>query len=71
MLRSGESQRKNNTYQYRYTDAFGTRRSVYAATLQELREKEAEIEAYRAAHLDYASGNCSVIDLVERYKGWV
>lgn len=67
VLRSGESQRKNNTYQYRYTDAFGTRRSVYAATLQELREKEAEIEAYRAAHLEYASGNCSVLELVERY----
>ena len=67
MLRSGESQRKNNTYHYRYTDAFGNRRSVYAATLQELREKEVEIEAYRAAHLDYASGNCSVLELVERY----
>lgn len=69
MLRSGESQRKDRTYDYRYTDAFGKRRSVYAGTLQELREKEAEIEASKAAHLDYASGSCSVLELVERYTG--
>ena len=69
VLRSGESQKKDRTYDYRYTDAFGKRRSVYAGTLQELREKEAEIEASRAAHLDYASGNCSVLELVERYTG--
>lgn len=52
VLRSGESQRKDRTYDYRYTDAFGKRRSVYAGTLQELREKEAEIEASKAAHLE-------------------
>ncbi len=69
VLRSGESQRKDRTYDYRYTDAFGKRRSVYADTLQELREKEAQIEASRAAHLDYASGSCSVLELVERYTG--
>ncbi len=69
VLRSGESQRKDRTYDYRYTDAFGKRRSVYAGTLQELREKEAEIEASKAAHLDYASGSCSVLELVERYTG--
>ena len=67
VLRSGESQRKDRTYDYRYTDAFGKRRSVYAGTLKELREKGAEVGAYRAAHLDYASGSCSVLELVERY----
>ena len=44
VLKKGESQRKDRTYQYRYSDPFGKRRYVYADTLQELREKEAEIQ---------------------------
>lgn len=40
ILRGGESQRKNGTYMYRWTDNVGTRHSVYAKTLEELREKE-------------------------------
>lgn len=44
LLRTGESQRKDLTYMYRYKDNDGTRRSVYAPTLSELRDKEDEIE---------------------------
>ena len=40
LLRTGESQRKDLTYQYRYTDVTGKRRTVYANDLQELRKKE-------------------------------
>ena len=36
VLRTGESQRKDLTYQYRYTDITGKRRTVYAPTLEEL-----------------------------------
>lgn len=43
LLRSGESQRKDLTYMYRYRDNNGTRRSIYARTLAELREKEDDI----------------------------
>lgn len=43
-LRTGESQRKDLTYQYRYTDGSGKRKCVYAPTLQELREKEKIIQ---------------------------
>ena len=43
LLRTGESQRKDLTYMYRYKDNDGTRRSLYAPTLSELREKEDEI----------------------------
>lgn len=43
ILKDGESQRKNGSYDFRYTDAYGKRRSVYAKTLEELREKEREI----------------------------
>ena len=43
-LRKGETQRKDGTYDFRWTSADGKRHSVYAATLQELREKEEEIK---------------------------
>ena len=43
MLQSGEYQRKNGTYEYRWTDASGDRRSVYAKSLTELRELEDQI----------------------------
>ena len=43
VLRTGESQRKDLTYQYRYTDSSGKRHTVYAPTLDGLRKKEKEI----------------------------
>ena len=42
ILKSGESQRKDGLYQYRYT-INKVRKTVYANTLKELREKEDEI----------------------------
>ena len=42
-LEKGESQRKNGTYMYRWTDISKNRRTIYANTLQELREKELEV----------------------------
>ena len=44
VLRTGEGQRPNGTYEYRWTDKTGKRRRVYAKTLEILREKEKEIE---------------------------
>lgn len=43
-LRKGETQRKDGTYDYRWTTADGKRHSIYAKTLEELREREADIE---------------------------
>lgn len=40
ILRTGESQRPNLTYQFRYKDIRGKTHYVYAPTLEELREKE-------------------------------
>ena len=40
ILRTGESQRKDLIYQYRYTDIRGKRQTVYSSDLKELREKE-------------------------------
>ena len=44
VLKAGESQRPNGTYDYRWTGRDGKRHAVYAKTLEELREKEAQIE---------------------------
>ena len=44
VLKSGESQRQNGSYEYRYTDFRGKRHSIYAKTLDELRQKEIEIQ---------------------------
>lgn len=43
VLRTGESQRKDLTYMYRFNDINGKRRTIYASTLQELREKEQKV----------------------------
>lgn len=43
VLRKGEVQRPNGTYHYSWTDGKGKRHFVYAKTLDELREKEAQI----------------------------
>ena len=40
ILRTGESQRKDLIYQYRYTDIRGKRQTVYSSDLKELREKK-------------------------------
>ena len=43
VLKEGEYQRDNGTYEFRWRDANGKRHSQYAKTLDELRDKEAEI----------------------------
>ena len=42
ILKTGERQRKDGTYQFRYTDPMNKRKTVYARTLQDLRKKEDE-----------------------------
>ena len=69
ILKTGESQRKDSMYQYRYTDGNGKRRTIYSKDLHELREKENEINEYRYVGVDYAAGGITVIELVERYLG--
>ena len=44
ILKTGESQRKDLIYQYRYTDIHGKRQTIYSSDLKELREKEKMIE---------------------------
>lgn len=56
VLQAGEYQRKNLTYEYRYTDVDGKRKSVYAPTLTELRTIEQEVSKRMAANMP----NCNM-----------
>jgi len=67
ILRTGESQRKDLTYQYRYANASGKRYTVYARTLEELRQKEDAINDVVSCGGDYSEGSITVIELLERY----
>lgn len=69
ILKTGESQRKDLIYQCRYTDFRGKRQTVYASTLQELRQKEKEIQKQVDDGLDYEAGQITVIELLEKYIG--
>ena len=64
-LHTGETQRKNGTYAYRWTDRDGKRCSVYAATLDELREKEEQIAVDRHDGIKSNTANLTVNDLYE------
>ena len=51
VLKDGENQRANGTYDYRYTDIHKKRRCIYAKSLTELRKKEEEQEAGRNLYM--------------------
>lgn len=67
ILRTGESQRKDLIYQYRYTDIRGKRQTIYSSDLKELREKEKAIQKQLDDGIDYAAGKITVLALLERY----
>ena len=67
ILKAGESQRKDGIYQYRYTNCRGKRQCVYSPTLQELRQKEKEIQKQIDDGIDYEAGQITVIELLEKY----
>lgn len=66
VLRTGESERADGRYQYRYTQ--GTKRhTIYASTLKELREKEDEVLKARQENRDYARGEITVGELLDQF----
>ena len=67
VLKTGESQRKDGIYQYRYTDVRGKRQTVYAPDLKSLREKEKELQKSFYFEVDYTKGNITVLELVQKY----
>ncbi len=66
ILRTGESQRKDGRYQYRYVDVNGERRCIYEIDLQELRKKVKEIEKQLEEGVSYFDGSCKLSEQIDR-----
>ena len=67
-LRTGESERKDGRYMYRWTQN-GKEKTVYALTLGELREKEEEIQADIRDGIDSRAANTTTIN--DMYDKWI
>lgn len=68
VLKEGEYQRTNGTFEYKWTDRRGKRRSIYARTLTELREKELEVLRDVLDGIRTDSKNLTINDL---FESWV
>ena len=68
ILKSGESYRKSdNLYSFRYKDVRGKIKSIYDSDLKSLRKKAEAIMKTVGDGVDYAAGEITVIELVEKY----
>lgn len=68
VLKEGEYQRANGTYEYRWTDVLGQRHSIYAKKLDKLRMKEKEITKNDFIGIRSDNPNLKINDLFERWK---
>jgi integrase len=68
VLKQGEYQRTNGTFEYKWRDKIGKRHSIYAKTLDELREKK--IDVLRDA-LDGIRTNKNDLTINDLYNLWV
>lgn len=69
VLEKGESQRPDGTYMYRWTDLSKKRQTIYATTLNKLREKELEIaKAEKISGVNWTNNKMTVRELLELYK---
>lgn len=65
VLKKGESQRKDNTYMYRWVNKDGSKGCVYARTLSELREFEEDIN--REMAMGISRKTYTLNEQIERY----
>ena len=68
VLKENESERKQGGYQYRWRSSDGKRHTVYAPTLNELREKEASIQRDKSDGIRIAVQKITVNDV---YDMWI
>lgn len=68
LLRTGETERADGYYTYRWTSRNGKRHSVTAGTLEELREKEEEIQRDTSDGIRVDSQNVTMNDLFNLWK---
>ena len=67
VLRTGESQRKDGRYMYRWT-LNGKEKTIYALSLAELREKELQVQNDIADGIDgQRANNITLNDMFEKY----
>ena len=67
VLKEGESQRKDGRYQYRWTDCYGKRRSIYANDLKSLRDNEEDVFKSSLLQIKYDESNITLIELAWQY----
>ena len=68
VLRTGESQRADGTYQFRWTDSNHKRFCVYAKTLDELRYKEEQIKKDKSDGIKAEARYTTVNEVYELWK---
>lgn len=67
-LRTGETQKKNGDYTYRWTDKSGMRHSFGATSLEELRQKEEELSRQKLDGIKQNAGRVTLNDIFELWK---
>ncbi len=68
VLKEGESQRKDGSYDYRWRTSDGKRHSIYARTLEQLREKEEELLHDKSCGIRTEGKNVTLNDMFELWK---
>ena len=68
VLKEGEYERPNGTYEFRWRDKTGKRRTVYGKTLEDLREKETDVLRDMLDGINPDSKNMTINDLYCRWK---
>lgn len=68
ILQKGEYQKPNGMYEFKWTDAYGKRHSVYSTDLDELRIKEQKIELNKFEGIKEAPTTLTVENLYETWK---
>lgn len=68
VLKEGEYQRANGTFEFKWRDKMGKRHSVYAKTLDELREKELDILRDTLDGINVDVKNLTINDLYVKWK---
>ena len=65
VLRKGESQRADDTYDFRWTSRNGKRHSIYAKTLEELRRKEEQVMRDKSDGIKVEAQNVTINDVFD------
>lgn len=68
VLHDGEYERSNGTFEYRWRDKRGKSHSVYAKTLEELREKEADVQTDVLSGISVVARELTINDVYEKWK---